>query len=487
MLTEPLVPLLIRTALPTMLGMLVGTIYSLTDTFWIGLMNNTDMTAAVGVVFPFISFVQAVGFWFGYGSGNVMARRLGENKAEEAEKTSSLGVFLAASLGIILAAVCLLPVQPTAEFLGGGGSPALLEQTASYLVVISAAIPFQLISVTVYNQLRLCGNVRDGMIGMGVGMFGNIILDPVFILGCNMGVSGAGLATSLGQIASCIVLFIISGKHGNIPLRFFGFDLKDRRLYHILLGGAPNFSRQSITSIATILLNKAAEPYGTALIAAITVSSRVSAVAYMLMIGFGQGFQPICAMNCGAKQYDRVRKAFRLTVTIGTVFLTAAGALLAVFAEPVTSAFASDDPEVVEKAVTLVRLQCISFPFLSFLAVSGMYMQNVGMYIRSLLISISRQGIVFIPLLFILPAVWQEWGLYVLQPAADIVSFYGRFVCETGEDRVKIILFVSVRKLCYCVQIHFHSSSKQFFSNLMIPSSRSLHSSFDRALLSALR
>ena len=129
-------------------------------------------------------------------------------------------------------------------------------------------------------------------------------------------------------------------------------------------------------------------------------------------------------MNYGAKQYDRVKKAFRLTVTIGTVFLTIAGAVLTVSAEPVTRAFASDDPEVIEKAVTLVRLQCISFPFLSFFAVSSMYMQNVGMYIRSLLISISRQGIVFIPLLFILPAIWQEWGLYVLQPAADIVSFF---------------------------------------------------------------
>lgn len=424
MLTEPLRPLLIRTALPTMLGMLVGTVYSLTDTFWIGLLNNTDMTAAVGVVFPFISFVQAVGFWFGYGSGNVMSRRIGENRTEDAEKTSSLGIFLAAVSGIILAAVCLLLIQPIAGLLGGGATPTLLEQTSSYLIVISAAIPFQLLSVTAYNQFRLCGNVKDGMIGMGVGMFGNIILDPIFILGCGMGAFGAGLATSLGQIASCIVLFVISGKHGNIPLRFFRFDLKDRRLYHILLGGAPNFSRQSITSIATILLNKAAEPYGTALIAAITVASRVSAVAYMLMIGFGQGFQPICAMNYGAKQYDRVKKAFRLTVTIGTVFLTIAGVLLALFADPVTRAFSSDDPEVIEKTVTLVRLQCISFPFLSFFAVSSMYMQNVGMYIRSLLISVSRQGIVFIPLLFILPAIWQEWGLYVLQPAADIVSFF---------------------------------------------------------------
>ena len=141
------------------------------------------------------------------------------------------------------------------------------------------------------------------------------------------------------------------------------------------------------------------------------------------MIGFGQGFQPICAINYGAKQYDRVKAAFRMTVTIGTFFLTIAGVLIAIFAEPLTAAFSSSDPEVTEKAALMVRLQCISFPFMPFYAVSGMYMQNVGMYIRSLFISIMRQGIVFIPLLFIIPAIWGEWGIFTLQPVSDILSF----------------------------------------------------------------
>ena len=422
-LTEPLRPLLIRTALPTMLGMLAATLYSLTDTFWIGLKDNTDMTAAVGVVFPFISFVQALGFWFGYGSGNTMARMIGAKKHDEAEKTASLGVFLAAVSGIFLAAVSVVFVQPISALLGGSASEDLLGCTASYLTVICVGIPFQMLSTTVYNQLRLCGNIKDGMIGMGVGMLGNLLLDPLFILGLDMGITGAGIASTTGQIASCAVLYIISAKHGNIPMRFFSFDLRNKRLYHILLGGAPNFSRQSITSIASVLLNNAAVPYGASLIAAMTVSSRVSAAAYLMMIGFGQGFQPICAINYGAKQYSRVEDAFRMTVTIGTVFLTLAGILLAVFAKPLTAAFSSSDPEVTEKAALMVRLQCISFPFLPFYAISGMYMQNIGMYIRSLFISIMRQGIVFIPLLFILPAVWGEWGIFVLQPVSDILSF----------------------------------------------------------------
>ncbi len=406
-----------------MLGMLVATLYNLTDTFWIGLKDNTDMTAAVGVVFPFISFIQALGFWFGYGSGNTMARMIGGNRNDEAEKTASLGVFLAVVSGMVLTVISMIFVQPISVLLGGSASEELLECTVSYMIVICAGIPFQMLSTTVYNQLRLCGNIRDGMIGMGVGMFGNLFLDPVFILGFDMGITGAGVASTIGQTASCIVLYIISAKHGNIPIRFFAFDFKNRRLYHILLGGAPNFSRQSITSIASILLNNAAVPYGATLIAAMTVSTRVSSAAYLLMIGFGQGFQPICAINYGAKQYDRVKSAFRMTVTIGTVFLIFAGILIAVFAEPLTAAFSSSEPGVTEKAALMVRLQCISFPFMPFYAVSGMYMQNVGMYIRSLFISIMRQGIVFIPLLFILPEIWGEWGIFVLQPAADILSF----------------------------------------------------------------
>jgi len=422
-LTEPLRPLLIKTALPTMLGMLVATLYSLTDTFWIGLKDNTDMTAAVGVVFPFCSFIQALGFWFGYGSGNTMARMIGGNKHDEAEKTASLGVFLASAAGVVLAVISVMFVQPISALLGGSASEGLLDCTVSYMIVICVGIPFQMLSTTVYNQLRLCGNIKDGMIGMGVGMFGNLFLDPLFILGFDMGITGAGVASTIGQIASCAVLYIISAKHGNIPMRFFSFDLKNRRMYHILLGGAPNFSRQSITSIASVLLNNAAVPYGASLIAAMTVSTRVSSAAYLLMIGFGQGFQPICAINYGAKQYDRVKAAFRMTVTIGTVFLTIAGVLIAIFAEPLTAAFSSSDPEVTEKAALMVRLQCISFPFMPFYAVSGMYMQNVGMYIRSLFISIMRQGIVFIPLLFIIPAIWGEWGIFTLQPISDILSF----------------------------------------------------------------
>ena len=422
MITAPLLPLLIKTAIPTIIGMLVTTLYNLTDTFWIGKMDNKSMTAAVGIVFAFVSFVQAVGFWFGYGSGNVMSRRLGEGNEREAEIVSSDGVVLALLTGVALMIPMLIWIEPLAALLGGNASESLMKYTVRYLRVMLLSVPFSLFATTVYNQLRLCGNVKDGMVGLLVGILVNMILDPILMILLQMEILGAGLATLLGQVLGAAVLTFLSYRHGNIPVRLNRCNLGEGRLYHILAGGAPNFSRQGITSIASVLLNVAAADFGEATIAAFTVSSRVAALGYMVMIGFGQGFQPICAMNYGAKKYDRVGKAFRLTVGIGTALMIIAAALFAVFAKPLVGMFLADD-EVIRIGAVILRYQCISFPFLAFYAISSMYMQNCGKYMTALVISVARQGIFYIPLLLVLGAVLGDFGLYIVQPISDILSF----------------------------------------------------------------
>lgn len=436
-ITAPLLPLLIKTAIPTIIGMLVTVIYNLTDTFWIGKLDNKSMTAAVGIVFAFVSFVQAVGFWFGYGSGNVMSRKLGEKNEREAEIVSSDGVILAIVTGIVLMIPMLIFVEPLAALLGGNASESLMKYTVEYLRIMLIAVPFSLFATTVYNQLRLCGNVKDGMLGLLAGILVNIILDPILIILFRMGMLGAGLATLIGQVIGAAVLTFLSYRHGNIPVRFNKCNFKNGRLYHILAGGAPNFSRQGITSIASVLLNVAAADFGEATIAAFTVSSRVAALGYMVMIGFGQGFQPICAMNYGAKKYDRVHKAFRLTVGIGTALMVIAAAVCAIFAKPLVGIF-STDGEVVRIGAVILRWQCVSFPFLAFYAVSSMYMQNCGKYVTSLIISIARQGIFYIPLLFALGAAFGDFGLYIVQPVSDILSFVlAAVILAVRRDKIK--------------------------------------------------
>ena len=421
-LNDDLLPLLVKTSIPTIIGMLVMVIYNLTDTFFVGILNNKSMTAAIGIVFSFMSFIQAIGFWFGYGSGNIMSKKIGENEEKEAEIISSIGILFAIVIGILIAILLWFFVLPLSKFIGGSASENLLNFTVEYLKVIIISIPFGLYSITLYNQLRLCGNVKDGMIGLLIGMAVNIVLDPVLMFVFKFGFIGAGYATLIGQITGCIVLTNLSGKNGNIAVNLKKVRINKDRVYHILAGGMPNFSRQSITSIALILLNVVAAKYGDGIIAALTISSRIAALAYMIMIGWGQGFQPICAMNYGAKQYDRVKKAFKFTVVGGTLFLIMAAILLYVFSELFIKTM-SNDNEVILVGSEILRMQCITLPLLGYFAISSMLMQNIGQYFWASIISISRQGIFYIPLLYILSNIFGQFGIYLLQPVADVLSF----------------------------------------------------------------
>ena len=215
------------------------------------------------------------------------------------------------------------------------------------------------------------------------------------------------------------MLTYFSLKSGNIA---FNLNFNKDSIYHILAGGMPNFSRQSITSISMILLNIAAAKYSDSLIAALTVSSKISALSFMIMIGWSQSFQPICAMNYGAKQYIRVRKAFWLTVIIGSIFLFLSSIILYIFAKDLIKTMTSDS-EVILSAVKLLHMQCLTLPILGFFAVSCMLLQNTGNYLMSSLLSVSRQGLFFIPLLYILSKLFGQFGIYLLQPFADILSF----------------------------------------------------------------
>ena len=421
-LNDDLLLLLVKTSIPTIIGMLVMVIYNLTDTFFVGILNNKSMTAAIGIVFSFMSFIQAIGFWFGYGSGNIMSKKIGENEEKEAEIISSIGILFAIVIGILIAILLWFFVLPLSKFIGGSASENLLNFTVEYLKVIIISIPFGLYSITLYNQLRLCGNVKDGMIGLLIGMAVNMVLDPVLMFVFKFGFIGAGYATLIGQITGCIVLTNLSGKNGNIAVNLKKVRINKDRVYHILAGGMPNFSRQSITSIALILLNVVAAKYGDGVIAALTISSRIAALAYMIMIGWGQGFQPICAMNYGAKQYDRVKKAFKFAVVGGTLFLIMAAILLYVFSELLIKTM-SNDNEVILVGSEILRMQCITLPLLGYFAISSMLMQNIGQYFWASIISISRQGIFYIPLLYILSNIFGQFGIYLLQPVADVLSF----------------------------------------------------------------
>ena len=413
-------PLLVKMAIPSMTGMIVSTVYSMTDTYFIGKLNNTSYTASVGLVFSFVSIFQAIGFWFGYGSGNYMSRRLGQKDYKSAEEMAATGVLLALITGIIAFILGFIFLKPLAVLLGADVSGELMSATIKYLRITVVIIPFMLVALVLYNQLRLSGS-SDCMYGLLAGMVLNMALDPIFILVLNMGVEGAALASLTGQAVSVLVLFILTGRGGNIKVDLRKAKLDIEHLKEIMAGGAPNFCRQGISSISSVLLNRVAGNYGESAIAAFTIALRISYIGYALVIGFGQGFQPICALNYGAKKYERIKKAFIYALITVSVFLIVSVGLMYFNSEFLVPKF-TDKEEVKNLAVSILHAQFAVMPFMGYYILCGMFLQNIGKFGKATLVTIAENGMFLIPSVLIMPTLFGINGLIWCKSAASLCA-----------------------------------------------------------------
>ncbi len=434
-------------AIPSMIGMMAATVYNMTDTFWVGKLDNETYTASVGVVFAFVSVIQAIGFWFGYGSGNYISRMLGKKDYKEAERMAAIGVAVSVMAGALIVVLGFIFMDPLVGILGGTTSKELEEATKGYLRITVCTVPFMLFSNVIYNQLRLSGAAKSSMSGLLVGMLINMLLDPLFILKFNMGVAGAAYASLAGQAAGCVMLYRQTGKNGNVAISAKYFRPDQNHVKEILAGGAPNFCRQGITSISSVVLNNIAGIYGVSVIAAVTVSQRVAYIAYALVIGFGQGFQPVCAINYGAGKSDRVRKAFKLTWITVTAFLVIATPLLVIFADKLTAAF-STQQDVVELAARMLKAQCVVLPFMGYYVLSGMMLQNIGRFGLATSVTVAENGTVFIPAILICSYLWKTEGIVLAKPVASAIALiysvaigtyaWRKYLCEEkrAEDEV---------------------------------------------------
>ena len=319
-MTETPVPRLItRLSIPTIISMLVTAIYNAADTFFVGRIS-TEATAAVGLAFSAMAVIQALGFFCGQGSGNYLSRMLGAGKQEEAEKMAATGLALSMILGVVVAAASVLNIRQLAEFLGARGGT--VEETVSYLRIIVLGAPFMMGQFVINNQLRYQGSAMYAMVGLLCGAILNIALDPLLIFGFGMGVTGAALATVSGQIISFFVL-LAGSMHGvNIHLNIRNVRLNGHFIVQIINGGIPALFRQGLAAVATVLLNRAAGVYGHAAIAGMSVTTRVTMFVSSALIGFGQGYQPVCSFNYGAEKKERVREGYFFCVRYGTIFLT---------------------------------------------------------------------------------------------------------------------------------------------------------------------
>ena len=407
-------------AIPTIITMLITSLYNMADTFFVGQLNNTSATGSVGVVFPLMAVIQGLGFTFGQGSGNAMSRSLGAQDREAAERMSATGLFSAFFAGLLLAAVGLVF---NASLMGAlGSTPTILPYAMAYVRFILPGAPFLMASIVLNNQLRLQGSAFFAMIGIGFGALLNIALDPLLILALGMGVSGAAVATSISQFVSFFVLFAMTRRGGNIRPRLRNFTFKKAQYLEVLRGGLPSLWRQGLGSVASVMLNVAAGAYGDWAVAGMTIVTRTMMFGASAVIGFGHGFQPVCGFNYGAGLFSRVRKAFFFTFQVMLVWMLLVSLIGFIFAPAVVALF-SKDPEVIRFGARALRNQSLVFPLMSLLFAGNMMLQNIGSAVRASVLSMARQGIFFIPLILVLPRLFNIQGLLLVQPAADACAF----------------------------------------------------------------
>lgn len=420
MTTAPIPKLVTSLAIPTIISMLVTSFYVMADTYFVGQIN-TQSTAAVGISFSIMAIIQAFGFFFGHGSGNYISRKLGAKDYENAEKMASTGFFYAFSFGLLIAVIGNIFLTPICILLGS--TETILPYAEKYLGIILLGAPFMASSLVLNNQMRFQGNAVYAMIGIIIGAVINIGLDPLLIFVLDMGVSGAALSTIISQFCSFMVLMYMDSKGTNIKIRFRNFTPSFAYLKEITYGGIPSLSRQGLVSLSTIMLNVAAGRYGDAAIAGMSIVTRICMFINSFVIGFGQGFQPVCGFNYGAGLYKRVREGFYFCVKTGVIFLTVCSIIGYLYAPEIVSWFRKDDPSVIEIGAAALRWQLITLPLGTWVILCNMLLQTIRIPGRALVLSSARQGLFFIPLIFILPHMLGLLGVEMCQAVSDFCSF----------------------------------------------------------------
>lgn len=417
----PVSRVILTMAVPTIVSMLVTCLYTIVDTYFVGQLN-TQSTAAVGIAFSLMCLIQAIGSFFGHGSGSYMSRELGAQRIGNATTMAATGLVYSVVAGILIAAAGLFYARSLSLWLGS--TPTILPFTRQYLSIILLGSPFQIASFTLNSQLRMQGNTRHAMWGIVSGVLLNIVLDPLLIFGLGLGLRGAALATVLGQAVSFLILFIMCRRlrSTGVGMHLGSFSPRWHYVREIVYGGSPSLSRQGLASVSVVLLNLAAAAYGDAAVAAMSIVSRVTMFVMSVIVGLGQGFQPFCGYCYGAGLYDRLRQGFWFTVRTGFLFLLLVSSVVFCLAEPTIALFRADSI-VVAIGSTALRWHLAVYPLNAYIMTGNMMLQTTRKPLRANVLSSARKGLVFIPFILILPHLFGLMGVAMCQAVCDVVTF----------------------------------------------------------------
>lgn len=434
MVNTPVWKLITKLAIPTIISMLVTSLYNMADTFFVSQLG-TEASAAVGIVFPIMSIIQAFGFTLGMGSGSLVSIRLGQKRNEEASVISSTAFFAALSVGLLITCFGNIFARAVLGFVGA--DETVLPFARDYAFFIFWGAPFMCASFVLNNDLRAEGKAFFSMIALTTGGILNMILDPFFIFnelplfgtglvlkGFGFGIRGAALCTLISQFTSFWLLFSFYLRRKSIchiSIKNISKDL--RVLGKVTATGLPSLARQGLASIASILLNRNAALFGISAIAAMSIVGKIIMFIASMMIGIGQGFSPVSGYNYGAKRYDRVKKAYIFLVASGACVMSVFAAAAVIFAPQIIAAF-RNDPDVIEVGTVALRWQAAFLPLHALIVGTNMLMQSTRHIKAATFLSMNRQGVYFIPAILILPQFFGLFGVEISQAVADLFSTF---------------------------------------------------------------
>lgn len=421
MTSAPIAGLITALAIPAVISMLVTALYNTADTYFVSQLG-TSAAGAVGVVFSLMAIIQAVGFTVGQGAASIISRRLGEKDYDAANAVCSGAMLLALALGTLVGALGLLSLNPLMDILGA--TSTILPYARAYGQYILIASPIVACSFVLNNTLRGEGKTRFAMIGISIGGILNIGLDPLFIFALNMGTAGAAVATAISQTVSFLVLLSVYLRGKTIVKLSPRYIPRAVRIYgDIFRMGAPAFLRQGLACAATTALNLNARVYGDAAVAAMSIVSKIFFFIFSISLGIGQGYQPVCGYNFGARLYSRLRRSYRFTLLVGMGAMGLLAFAAYLFAPQLITLFIADDPSVIAIGTFALRAQCIAMPLVPFTVVTNMTFQSVGKAGASAFLSALRQGICFLPLIIVLPKLFGLFGVESAQAFSDALTF----------------------------------------------------------------
>jgi putative MATE family efflux protein len=418
--TAPVGTAILRLALPMVAAMLAHAIYNMTDLFFIGQTKDPNMVAAVSLAFPLFMLSQALGNIFATGGSSYISRMLGEKKNDEARHTSAVSFLISFGIGFLLTAVFWILKTPTLRLLGA--SDATYAYTDEYFSVVVLFMAIASAGTVMCGQMRSEGATKEAMILQLIGISLNIVLDPIFILWFHMGTAGAAWATVAGIAASFIYgLFYFLSKKTILSIKPKDFKPNKWMLVQMMSIGVPAGLSNIVMSVSSILGNRIAASYGDFVIAGNGVQMRVSGLFFMLIFALAMGFQPFPGFNYGARQFDRLRRGFKLTALYATGLCIAGSAILGLFG-PSFIRFFIEDAQTIEAGTRIMRIFIWGLPFVGVQITLMVTFQALGKSMQAMVVTLGRQLLFYIPLLFMLNRLFGFKVFIWAQPAADILT-----------------------------------------------------------------